>query len=178
MDLLVLGLGNALCGDDGLGGAVILALERGYDAPPGAQVLDGGTLGLSLLPFVEEARELILVDAVRTGDPPGSLVRLRGEDVAPAVAQRLSVHQIGVADLLDAAHWRGRSPQTLVLLGLAPDRLDWGVGLSPAVAEALPRLLDLVLEEARGLGHEFRAKALDATPLDSRRDPLAELRWL
>jgi hydrogenase maturation protease len=157
---------------------VVRALDRGWEAPPGARVLDGGTLGLSLLPVLEEARAAILVDAVRTGDPPGSPVRLSGEDVAPAVAQRLSVHQIGVADLLDAAHWRGRSPQALVLLGLAPDRLDWGVGLSPAVAGALPRLLDLVREEARGLGHEFRAKALDATPLDSRRDPLAGLRWL
>ena len=106
--LLVLGLGNVLCGDDGLGAVAVHLLERRYRAPDGVLVLDGGTLGLSLLPNLEQAREAILVDAIRTDGAPGSFVRLEGDDVAPAVAARLSVHQVGVLDLLEAARWRER----------------------------------------------------------------------
>ena len=102
-------------------------------------MLDGGTLGLALLPYLEDAESVILVDAVKADAPPGTLVRLAGDDVGPAVATRLSPHQIGVADLLDGAHWRDRYPSRVLLLGMFPESLDLEVGLSPRVAAALPR---------------------------------------
>jgi hydrogenase maturation protease len=125
--LLVLGLGNVLCGDDGLGAIAVHLLRRRYRVPDGVVVLDGGTLGLSLLPTLEQAHEAILVDAIRADGPPGTFVRLEGDDVAPAVAARLSVHQVGVLDLLEAARWRGRYPSRLVLLGLVPESIDLGL---------------------------------------------------
>lgn len=159
--LLVLGLGNVLCGDDGLGAVAAHLLLRRYEAPEGVLVLDGGTLGLSLLPYLEDAREAILVDAIRTDGPPGSLVRLEGHDVAPVVASRLSVHQVGVADLLDGARWRGRYPSRLILLGLVPESLELGLRRSPAVEAALPELVNRIVAEARELGHQFAARASD-----------------
>jgi hydrogenase maturation protease len=159
--LLVLGLGNVLCGDDGLGPAAVSALTRTFEIPAGVCVVDGGTLGLSLLPYIEDARHVLLVDAVRTGQPAGSFVRLEGEDVAPAVRDRLSVHQIGVADLLDGARWRGRYPARLTLLGLVPETLELGVGRSAVVDAALPVLIERIVSEARTFGHEFRPKASD-----------------
>src|SRR5512134_729548 len=111
--LLVLGLGNLLCGDDGLGAAAIARLERDYEAPDEALVLDGGTLGLSLLPYLEDTEDAILIDAIRDDAPTGALVRLTGEDVGPAVRHRLSPHQVGVADLLDAARLHDRYPRRL-----------------------------------------------------------------
>lgn len=153
--LLVLGLGNPLCSDDGLGVAAVAALLGRYRPPEGARVLDGGTLGLSLLPYLEDAGEAIFVDAIRDEAPPGSLVRLEGSEVRPAVEARLSVHQVGVADLLAAAELRGRLPRRLVLLGLVPAALDVAVGLSPAVASRLPALVEAVIEEARRMGHRF-----------------------
>ena len=165
--LLVLGLGNVLCGDDGLGVVAVHLLQRRYQAPDGVSVLDGGTLGLSLLPHLEEARQVILVDAIRADGPPGSLVRLEGDDVAPAVAARLSVHQVGVVDLLDGAHWRERYPSRLVLLGLVPQTLELGLSRSAPVEAALPRLVDQIVAEARGLGHAFAPKASYATPADA-----------
>ena len=159
--LLVLGLGNVLCGDDGLGAVAVHLLERRYVSPPGVLVLDGGTLGLSLLPLLEQARDAILVDAIRAPGAPGSFVRIEGDDVAPAVAARLSVHQVGVLDLLDAARWRDCYPERLILLGLVPQSFELGVGRTPAVEAALPGLVQRVVEEARALGHAFRPRTSD-----------------
>jgi hydrogenase maturation protease len=153
--LLVLGLGNVLLRDDGVGAAAVARLLDEYDIPDLVSVLDGGTLGLALLPYVEDAASVILVDAVRADAPPGTLVRLERDDVGPAVATRLSPHQIGVADLLDGAQWRDRYPASVLLLGLVPESLDLEVGLSPSVAAALPALVECVVEEARACGFEF-----------------------
>lgn len=154
--LLVLGLGNVLLTDDGVGPAAITLLRDRHQAPDGVLVLDGGTLGLSLLGYVEDAETLVLVDAVMADAAPGTLLRLEGRDVGPAVATRLSPHQVGVADLLEGADWHGRRPR-LILLGIVPASIELGIGLSPAVADAVPELVELVVREARQLGHEFAA---------------------
>ncbi len=167
--LLILGLGNVICGDDGLGVAAVERLARTYELPAGAEALDGGTLGLSLLAHVTGADDLLLVDAVRTGAPPGTLVRLAGDDVAPAVRERLSVHQIGVADLLDAMRLLGEVPRRVVLLGLVPETLELGLGRSPAVAARIDELVAAVAREAAALGHPLRRRPADA-PLAPRGD--------
>ena len=152
IELLVLGLGNVLLGDDGAGPAVIARLRDRHLAPPGMRLFDGGTLGLSLLPYLEDSRRVILVDAVAADAPAGTLVRLEGADVGPAVATRLSPHQVGVADLLEGARWHDREPERLVLLGVVPESIELGVGLSRPVLRALPQLIDLVCAEARACG--------------------------
>ena len=159
-NLLILGLGNTLLTDDGVGPAVVTSLKERYSVPPEVQVLDGGTLGLSLLPYIEGADAVILVDAVRDDGPPGTLVRLQGDEVAPAVATRLSPHQVGVADVLDGARWRDRYPRSVVLLGLVPESIDLAYGLSADVARALPALVEQVAEEAGTLG--FRLTRIEA----------------
>ena len=153
--LLVLGLGNLLCGDDGLGAAAVARLDRNWEPPDGTLVLDGGTLGLALLPYIEDSRDVILVDAVCADEPPGTLVLLAGEDVAPAVRHRLSPHQIGVADLLDGARLHDRYPHRLVLVGLVPGTLSLGIERSAAVESRLPELINEIVEQARHLGHAF-----------------------
>jgi len=153
--LLVLGLGNVLLEDDGAGAAAVSLLLDRYEIPDGARVLDGGTLGLSLLPYLESADAVILVDAVRADAAPGTILRLEGDDVAPAVATRLSVHQIGVVDLLDGARWLGRLPKTLVLVGIVPQSMELGVRLSDPVRHSLDALIARVVDEARGLGFAF-----------------------
>jgi hydrogenase maturation protease len=153
--LLVLGLGNVLCQDDGLGAAAVARILAEYETPGGVCVLDGGTLGLNLLPYIEDAERVILVDAIRGEGPPGTFVRLSGDEVGPAVADRLSPHQVGVSDLIEAARWRGRLPKTLVLLGLVPESLGLGVDRSPAVEEMIPELVLRVVAEARSLGFDL-----------------------
>jgi hydrogenase maturation protease len=156
--LLVLGLGNVLLQDDGIGSAAVALLLERYEPPADVQVLDGGTLGLSLLPYLEDADAVILVDAIKADKRPGSLVRLDGDDVPPAVATRLSPHQVGVADLLDGARWLQHYPARLVLLGLVPERIGLAVGLSRRVRLALPSLVDGIVDEARQAGFAFRRR--------------------
>lgn len=160
--LLVLGLGNVLLEDDGVGAAAVALLRDRYAAPPGVLVLDGGTLGLALLPYLESADRVILVDAIQTGEPAGSLVHVRDDDVGPAVATRLSPHQVGVADLLDAARWLDRYPARVVLLGLVPESMELVVGLSARVKPGLPMLVDAVVGEAGEMGFVFRPRSADA----------------
>jgi hydrogenase maturation protease len=124
--------------------------------------MDGGTLGLSLLHYVAEAEALIMVDAVRAGVSPGTPVRLTGDSVAPAIGSRLSVHQIGVADLLDGLRLTDSTPRRIVLLGLVPETLELGLARSPAVTEALPELVEAVVREAAELGFELVPRHTDA----------------
>ena len=173
--LLVLGLGNVLLEDDGVGGAAVAILLDRYEAPRGVRVLDGGTLGLSLLPHLQDAETVILVDAIRADGAPGDFVRLDGDDVAPAVATRLSPHQVGVADLLDGARWLGRYPDRVVLLGLVPESMELVVGVSPRVRAALSDLVERIVDEARALGFVFRHKNADETPAVGRAVDVARL---
>lgn len=159
IELLILGLGNLLCSDDGAGVVAAEQLRYGYRFGPGVRLLDGGTLGLSLLPYLQEAREAILLDAVAADAPPGTLVRLEGGDVGPAVRERLSVHQIGVADLLGAAELLGDLPERVSLLGVVAGGTELGVALSPPVEAALPDLVAAAVAEVRARGHEVTARA-------------------
>ena len=156
--LLILGMGNVLCGDDGLGVAAVKEIHRRYRIPENAQVLDGGTLGLSLLSYFDADQDVILVDAITTDQDAGSFVRLEGDEVAPAVRNSLSVHQIGVADLIDSLRLIDVYPRNLVLLGLEPQTLDLWIEMSEPVENMMPFLLDRIVEEARQLGYELEPK--------------------
>lgn len=158
-ELLILGLGNLLCSDDGVGVVAVHRLARGHRLPAGVRALDGGTLGLSLLPHLQASRRVILLDAVAAQGAPGSLVRLDGADVATAVAGRLSVHQIGVADLLEGARLLDQGPEVLRLLGVVPASTALGIELTPNVALAVDALVAMAVREARGLGFELPAKS-------------------
>ena len=115
-----------------------------------------------LLSWVADSPRLLLVDAVRSDEPPGSLVRLSGDDVAPAARERLSVHQVGVADLLDGLHLLGRYPREMVLLGLVPASLELGTELSAPVLGQLGSLVDAVVEESAAQGFPLRSRSTGA----------------
>jgi hydrogenase maturation protease len=165
--LLVLGLGNVLCGDDGAGPAAVARLLEGWAPPPSARVEDGGTLGLALMSLLAEATDVLLVDAVHVpGLAPGTLVRLTGEEAAAATRDQLSVHQVGVADMLDALRLIDRLPPRVTLFGVVPESLELGCGCTPAVAAVLDDLAAAVAAEATRCGHPFRRRGgpLDAAP--------------
>jgi len=166
IDVLVLGLGNVLLGDDGLGAAAVVCIERDYAVPPGVRLEDGGTLGLSLLGLIAESHHVILIDAVRADAPPGTLVRLDGADVTDAVRDRLSPHQVGVADLLDAARLIGRYPSAVTLLGMVPDAIELAVTRSNAVNSGLQQLVAAIVHEVQNLGYEMVRQPEEAAGRD------------
>ena len=152
MTTLVLGLGNVLCADDGAGIAALVMLQRGWLLPPEVAAVDGGTLGLSLLPLLEDADRVLIIDAILADGPPGTLVRLSGAEVPTAVHTRLSPHQVGVADLLDALRLGGSDDEAPVLHGVVPASIELCLQRSPAVAAALPALVERVVAELRSWG--------------------------
>jgi hydrogenase maturation protease len=171
-EVIVLGLGNVLLGDDGVGVLAVNALLRDHQAPPGVRILDGGTLGLALLELLDADAGLVLVDAVADDAPAGTLVRHEGEAIGEAVASLLSPHQFGVADLLGAARLLSRYPERVVLLGVVPEAIKLGIGLTPPVAEALPALVRAVTSELARLGYPLVSREVvdDAPPEQSRVD--------
>jgi hydrogenase maturation protease len=156
--LLILGLGNVLLGDDGLGPVAVVRIQRDFEVPDGVLVADGGTLGLALLGLIGESDHVILADAVRHDAPAGSLVRIQGDEVAPAVRERLSPHQVGVADLLEAARLAGCYPLSVTLLGLVPETIDLSVERSAPVERGLIALVEAIVLEASALGYKLVPK--------------------
>ncbi|TYO99342.1 hydrogenase maturation protease [Geothermobacter ehrlichii] len=152
MQVLVLGIGNSLMSDDGFGVRVVEELQRRYRFPENVTVLDGGTLGLDLLPHLEGADRLLIIDAIDMREKPGEIFRLEGEEVPRAFASKLSVHQMGVQDLLAVAELQGYCPPELVVWGVQPDSIEMNMELSQAVAPALPRIVKAVVEELSAWG--------------------------
>ena len=144
---LVLGLGNILLGDEGVGIRVVERLQQLYHLPDEVQVLDGGTLGLELLPFVEDAERLLVVDALELGAEPGTVARLEGHEVPAFLGVKVSPHQVGLADLMAVTRLRGHFPERLVLWGVQPAVLAVGVELSPTVAAQVDLLVEKTVAE-------------------------------
>ena len=135
-DVVVLGLGNLLLSDDGLGLRLLEALAaEGW----GAEFLDGGTQGLALLAYLARRRALIILDAVALGAPPGTVHVLRGDSIAAHHA--VTAHGSNALELLAAARLLGDLPPSVTIIGIEPDCLRTGIGLSPAVEAALPQAL-------------------------------------
>jgi hydrogenase maturation protease len=149
---LVLGLGNILFQDEGLGVRAVERLRAGNNLPAEVEVLDGGTLGLDLLTYFTPGVRMIILDAVRAGLQPGGLIRLEGQAIPAALAQKMSMHQLGLQDLLAASALRGTFPQQVVLWGMQPAQIDWGLELSPPVDHALPSLVQAALGELQSWG--------------------------
>lgn len=150
--ILVLGLGNALMNDDAVGVRAIAEMQLRYTFSAEVLVVDGGTLGLDLLPFLEGVERLLIVDAIDMGAAPGELFRLEGEEVPRAFASKLSVHQMGVQDLLAVAELQGHAPRELVVHGVQPASIEMEMQLSPAVATAIEPLLARIIAELESWG--------------------------
>ncbi len=142
---VVLGLGNILGRDEGLGVHALGPLRARLADTPGIEVLDGGVLGMGLLPIVESCSHLLLLDAVDAGRPPGTVIEINGPDIPLLARQKLSWHQLSFQEVLHLAASRDRRPTHLHLIGAQPADLSIGIGLSPEAETALPALVDRAL---------------------------------
>jgi hydrogenase maturation protease len=149
---LVLGLGNILLQDEALGVRAMEGLRQQSRLPEHVSMLDGGTLGLNLLPYLFECDQVLFLDAVNFDAKPGALIRLEGEEIPTRLAQKMSMHQIGLQDLLAALSFRGKLPGRMVLWGMQPESLDWGLELSPTVQTAMPALVAQAAQELSNWG--------------------------
>jgi len=150
---VVLGIGNVLMSDEGVGVHAAKALVEQYDFSSDVEVVDGGTTGMELLPVLEGADSLVVIDAIRAGQPPASIVRLEGDEVPSFFKTKLSPHQVGLSDILAALAFKGCAPGRVVLIGVQPVTLTLGMQLSPQVEARLEDVLKLAVEELTACGH-------------------------
>ncbi len=155
--ILVLGVGNPLMRDDGVGPRVVELLLSGYRFPDNVEVVDAGTMSFMILDLFREIDRLIVVDAVdNTGHPPGTVTTLTPEEIAPNQVMH-SLHDTRLVDVLAAASLMGNAPDT-VAVGIQIEAIEeWVLELSPAVEAAVPIAAAAVLDQLRALG-------IDATP--------------
>jgi hydrogenase maturation protease len=145
-NVVVIGVGNTILSDEGVGVHAARLLESDARVPAGVTILDGGTIGLELVPYACDASCLLLLDAMNSGEAPGTLARMTGKELLGASSGR-SVHQLGVADLIAALALVSTRPQDIVVLGVQPANTDWGTSLSPKVEAALGPLVDAAVEQ-------------------------------
>jgi hydrogenase maturation protease len=152
ISVLVLGVGNLVMSDDGVGVMVAQKLQQSYRFPDNVEIMDGGTLGLDLLPKLENISHLILIDAVETGKKAGTCIRLCGQELPIALETKVSPHQMGLKDLLAVSELMGHSPKEMVLIGVQPGSIEMEIGLTPEVEAQLDTLVSNVLIELKNWG--------------------------
>lgn len=152
ISVLVLGIGNLVMSDDGVGVLVAQHLQQGYRFPDNVEIVDGGTLGLDLLPRLENISNLIMIDAVETGQKAGTCVRLCGRELPIALETKVSPHQMGLKDLLAVSELMGHSPKEMVLIGVQPGSIEMEIGLTAEVKAQFETLVSNVLTELANWG--------------------------
>jgi hydrogenase maturation protease len=140
----LIGLGNLLMRDEGVGVHAVRTLEARGQVPPGLEIVDGGTAGLDLLPFIEDRDRVLFVDAVNFRREPGYIGVLEGEAVPALFGTKDSLHHLGLMDVLAAARLLEVSPREVCLIGIQPQTLETGLELSPLLQEKLELLLDQI----------------------------------
>lgn len=150
--VVVLGLGNILMADDGVGLTALARLQDEWFVPPEVNLVDGGTWGMNLLPVIEGADQLLVLDAIDAGAAPGTRTELRDMEVPRFLATKLSPHQIDLREVLALAQLRGTLPRELVALGLQPRRIEMSTELSPEVEARVGELVEAAARILSGWG--------------------------
>ncbi len=150
--ILVLGLGNILLSDEGVGVRIVEALDASHQMPDEVEVLDGGTSGMELLDMVADRDFLIVADAVNAAGPAGRVIRLEGENIKMIFETRFSPHQLGLSDMLAALRLIDKAPRRVVIVGVVPEDLSLGLVLSPAAAGGRDVAVTMIVDELTRLG--------------------------
>lgn len=146
----VLGCGNTLVGDDGVGIRVIERLQE-MQLPPNVEVIDAGVGGMAILSWIEDADKVVIVDAVQTGnEPPGTVYKFTDKELPPSDMFMLSLHDLNLVDTLNVGRVVQKMPEEIVIIGVEVKRVaEFTKELTPEVEAAIPEVLDLVLKELK-----------------------------
>jgi len=158
MRAVVLGIGNTILSDEAAGVRAAEALEQGWLLPPEVQVIDGGTSGMEMIEDLESADLLIVLDVVKAGKAPGTLVRIAGDAVPKFFRRKLSPHQIGLPDVLASLELLGTMPGEIIVHGVEPVSLELGTEMTQTVAAAVPLLAQQAAADLLAHGFAVRGK--------------------
>jgi len=155
--ILVLGVGNVLLSDEGAGVRAVEQLQRSYVFPPQVELIDGGTMGLDLLGYLDDTIHLFIIDAIVSTNPPGSVVIEKLLDPPAYFRQKISPHQIGLSELLAVAAMQDCLPPFITLFGIVPLDLSTGIEMSAEVNAAVAQVVLAVVKDLSLLGVEVGA---------------------
>lgn len=144
---LILGVGNILLSDEGIGVRVIEYLQR-QNIPEGVELVDGGTAGADLIDVLAERERVVVVDAIQSNEPAGTILRLTPDDLKLQEDTPLSLHDLDIPQTLEMTKMLGCAPAKVICFGVVPECIKPGMGLSATVSPLVPRIAELVLEEA------------------------------
>lgn len=150
--ITLIGLGNLLLRDEGIGIHVIRALEADYQADPDLEIVDGGTAGLDLLPYIEDRDRVLFVDVVNFRQEPGYIGVLENQEIPVLFTHKDSLHHLGLLDVLAAAQLLDRSPREVCLIGIQPHSVETGIELSSLLQARLPELLARIVARLQDWG--------------------------
>jgi hydrogenase maturation protease len=155
---VVLGIGNTILTDEGVGVRAAEALQERYELPDTVEIIDGGTSGMELLGPLSGTDVLVVLDAVKAGHAPGTVVRLGGSEVPVFFRSKLSPHQVSICDVLAGLEFSGDLPGDIVLIGVEPQDMDLGLELTPAIAARVPEMVDMAVAELSARGIEAKER--------------------
>ena len=162
MHITLLGLGSLLMQDEGVGIHAVRYIQEQYDTP-GLEIIDGGTGGMDLLPFIENRDRLLVLDAANFGKEPGYIGVLRNEEVPALFGVKASLHHLGLADVLAAAQLMDMAPKEICLIGVQPQTIALGLELTELIQKKLPDLVALTIKQLEDWGVECREKTVMRT---------------
>lgn len=158
MRTVILGIGNTILSDEGVGVHAVGALLTNYDLPAGVEVMDGGTAGMELLEPLSGVNLLVVLDAVKSGRPAGTIVKIIGDEVPVFFRTKISPHQISICDVLASLELIGDKPKEMVLIGVEPDSLELGLEMTPAIAACMSEMVDMAVAELAARGVRLKEK--------------------
>ena len=158
-NILVIGMGNVLMQDEGVGVRAVEELESQYFIPAGVTVLDGGTTGMELFEPMRNCQQLIVADGVNTGDPFGTIVRIANEEIPAFFQTKISNHQLGLSDLLALLQLKSEAPEYVSIIGMVPHFLENKLGLSPEATAGLDKMVSGLVTELANLGVELEKRS-------------------
>ncbi len=152
MKIKIVGIGNTLMTDDGVGVFAVQKLARRFEFPETVELIDGGTKGIELLPYIEGSSKLLFIDAVNFGREPGYIDEIEKDRVAEYFQTKLSVHQIALPDMLGAGMLLGSLPEEIHLIGIQPESIELGYGLTDTISERLDEFIERIIEKLKSWG--------------------------
>ncbi len=158
--IAIIGVGNILLRDEGVGVHAVEALKKKFDFPEEVCLIDGGTLGLDLLPLIEGVERVLFVDAADLKKEPGTIAVFEDREIPSLLEPKLSLHHVGLSDLLFASRFMGNQPDRIALVGMQPESMEVGLDLSPTIVRRFGELLEIVVDKLREWGVEVKKKTV------------------
>ncbi|NPA40104.1 MAG: HyaD/HybD family hydrogenase maturation endopeptidase [Thermodesulfobacteria bacterium] len=158
--VVVLGIGNILLNDEGIGVVVLQELQKRFYFDESVELVDGGTGGLLLLQFIEEAEKLLVIDAITCGGKPGTIYKFNAKEIPEEVVEKISMHEVSFIDILNLCKIRNKLPSEVVIIGVEPKSLEMEGRLSKEVKAKIPELIDEVISQLK----EWNVKVKEVNP--------------